>query len=278
MTVRGESFDLEAGTNDFYNDPTYYDFEFKSRKADVRWYGERYLEVGEPVLELGVGSGRVAVPAVKQGAQVVGVDLSDTMLARAGMRRDALPKSRREGLTLVKADMRSLDLGRQFALVSCPFNAFMHMYTREDIDGTLQSVRRHLAPDGLFCFDVLMPDLDYLMRPAFKRYPGIRFKHPTHGLHYTYSEQSAWDSVNQICQMWFYYTRTDDDPTPDAPEEICIQLSHRYFWPQELDSILWHNGFERLMWYGDFEGGELCSEAESIVVMAAPRADFDPVR
>lgn len=271
MAVRGEEFDLEAGTRDFYRDPVYYEFEFKSRRADVRWYVERYVAAEEPVLELGVGAGRIAVPAVRAGASVVGVDVSESMLARAEARRKRLPKAKRDHLELHAGDMRALDLGRRFGLVSCPFNAFMHLYTREDVERCLASVRAHLEPDGLFLFDVLMPDLEYLLRPPFKRYPGVRFKHPTYGIHYTYSEQSAWDPVSQICQMWFYYTRSEDEAPPEAPEELCIQLSHRYFWPQELDALLHYNGFERLMWFGDFEGGELRTDAESIVVMATPR-------
>jgi SAM-dependent methyltransferase len=269
--IRGEGFDLEAGTTDFYKDPTYYDFEFKTRKADVRWYGERYVEADGPVLELGIGSGRIAIPAVKNGAEIVGVDQSDTMLARIEHKKEALPKAKRDKLTLAKGDMRDLHLGRTFGLVSCPFNAFMHLYTREDVERTLDSVRRHLEPDGLFCFDVLMPDLEYLMRPPFKRYPGVRFKHPSFGIHYRYSEQSQWDPVTQICQMEFWYTREEDDPPADTPEEFCIQLSHRYFWPQELEALLHYNGFTRLMWYGDFEGGEVRADAESIIVMATPR-------
>ncbi len=271
MTVRGENFDLEAGTTDFYRDPTYYDFEFKARKADVRWYGERYVESEGPALELGVGSGRIAVPAVRQGAEVVGVDMSDTMLARAEMRRETLAKAKRGKLSLVKGDMRQLSLGRKFGIVSCPFNAFMHMYTREDVDGALQSVREHLEDDGLFCFDILMPDLDYLSRPAWKLYEGVRFKHPTLGIHYRYHERSAWDPITQICQMQFVYAREEEDPPPDSPREFTIQLSHRYFWPQEIDALLWHNGFERLMWYGDFEGGELSADGESMVIMATRR-------
>ena len=50
-------FDLVAGTEEFYFDADYYDYEFKSRKDDVAWYVKRYLEYGGETLELGVGSG-----------------------------------------------------------------------------------------------------------------------------------------------------------------------------------------------------------------------------
>ena len=80
-------FDLEAGTTALYKDPTYYDYEYKDRVADVRWYAERYVEAEGPALELGVGTGRIALRAVREGATVTGVDLSTTMLERIFCRR-----------------------------------------------------------------------------------------------------------------------------------------------------------------------------------------------
>ncbi|MEZ4466065.1 MAG: hypothetical protein R3F43_16830 [bacterium] len=55
-----EPFDLDAGTRGFYEDPIYYDHEFKNRTQDVAWYTDRYVEAGAVCLELAVGSGRIA--------------------------------------------------------------------------------------------------------------------------------------------------------------------------------------------------------------------------
>ncbi len=264
-------FDLWAGTTEFYVDAEYYDHEFKDRRSDVAWYTERYLEAEGLVLELGVGTGRTALRAVRQGAQVLGMDLSQTMLERCDARREKLPKARRGDLKLVRGDMRDFAFGRQFPVISCPFNAFQHLYSREDADACLQAVRAHLEPDGLFLIDVLLPDLDYLTRSPFKRYPGIRFKHPVYDSWYTYSEQSAYDAVHQISQMWFHYDKTDPDPGAKGPEHKCIQLSHRCFFPGEMEALLHHNGFEMLQRYGDFELGDLRADSESQVILAGLR-------
>ncbi len=263
-------FDLRAGTEDFYADAVYYDYEFKTRREDVRWYTTHYMSADGPVLELGVGSGRTAITAARGGACIVGVDLSWSMLRQAAARRARLPKAKRDSLKLVRADMRQLALAGRFAMVSCPFNCFQHLYTREDVERCLAVVRDHLEPDGLFLMDVLVPDLEYLTRPPFKRYPGVRFKHPTYGIHYTYSEQSAYDAVRQISQMWFQYDRTEDG---EGPEEVAVQLSHRCFFPAELEALLHYNGFEVLARYGDFEQGELRGDSESQVLVCALRTD-----
>lgn len=271
-----KDLNLEAGTTELYVDTAYYDFEYESRTADVRWYVERYLAAEGPVLELGVGTGRIATRAVRRGATVVGLDMATTMLRRAMVRRQALPKKRRSSLQLVCGDMRRFAFNRRFALVSCPFNAFQHLYGREDVEACLESVRNALAPDGRFVLDVLMPDFEYLNRPAFKKYPGVKFKHPTFGQRYAYAEQSLYESTRQICQMRFYYDRVDapaDVSEGDSgPESFHIDLSHRYFFPAELEALLHYNGFEMLHRFGDFQGDRLDSGAESQLLICRLRS------
>ena len=84
---------------------------------------------------------------------------------------DALPaRASREPAHAARVELRARRLPRRrssaaaFALVICPFNAFMHLYTREDVERFLAVVRAHLAPGGLFAFDVLNPDLAWLSR------------------------------------------------------------------------------------------------------------------
>ena len=262
-------FDLLAGTEEFYLDADYYDYEFKSRKADLDWYVERYLAVDGHILELGVGSARIALPAVRKGAKVTGVDLSDTMIQQAEKKRTRLPKSKQGALQLHQADMRTFNLDRKFELITIPFNAFMHLYTLEDVDLCLSSVKRHLRDDGRLVLDVLIPDLDYLTRSPFKRYEGITFQHPTFKEKYRYSEQSAYDPLTQVNQMWFYYDRVD--PGGKGPDSFCIQLSHRCFFPQELRRILDCHGFEILSECGDFLPGEVRSDSESLITECRQR-------
>lgn len=255
-------FDLVAGTEEFYFDADYYDYEFKSRKEDVAWYVKRYLEYGGETLELGVGSGRIAIPAVRKGARVTGLDLSDTMLEQAQKHREKLAKSKRQHLTLHLGDMRNFELQKTFDVISIPFNAFMHLYTLEDVDRCLAQVRKHLVDGGILLLDVLVPDLNYLTRSPFKKYEGITFTHPTFKEKYRYSEQSAYNPLTQVNQMWFFYDRIDSEGR--GPESFCIQLSHRCFFPQEMQRILNQHGFKIEEMSGDFASGEVRSDSESL--------------
>ncbi|MSP74424.1 MAG: class I SAM-dependent methyltransferase [Myxococcales bacterium] len=261
-------FDLVAGTTALYLDPVYYDYEYRGRLSDVRFYTDHYLrhaDAAAPVLELGVGSGRIALKAVRKGANVLGLDLSTDMLDRCEEGRLKLPKASRDRLRLVQGDMRAFNFEQRFPLISCPFNAFMHLYTNEDAERCLTQIRRHLAPDGLFLLDVLMPDLDYLNRPAFKTFAGVRFKHPRYDCHFTYAEQTAYDAVTQLNQIKLLYDRTD--PLESGPPSYVVELSHRYFFPAELLALLHGNGFQVRHRFGDFEGGSLDAQCESQVLV-----------
>ena len=260
-------FDLHAGTTEFYLDPGYYDSEFNPRVEDVEFYTQRYLEADGEVLELGVGTGRIAVPAVSHGASVFGIDLHSQMLEAAQKRADKILIEGVGSLRLAQGDMRSLSLSEKFSMITCPFNALQHMYTNDDVVSCLQTILRHLKDGGIFIFDVLMPVFTYLNRNPFVVHEGIIFEHPTFKANYRYSERSAYDPVTQINQMWFYYDRVKPPigEKSNAPEHHSIQLSHRYFFPMELRYLLETNGFEIIQELGGFENQPLREGCESMI-------------
>lgn len=100
------------------------------------------------VLELGCGTGRVTRALAGRAARVVAVDLSPELLARARRRLATCA-----AVTLVLADMRSLDLGDVFDLVVAPDDPFVHLLSGDDRDAALEAVARHLAPGGRFVID-----------------------------------------------------------------------------------------------------------------------------
>jgi SAM-dependent methyltransferase len=261
---------LSAGTTQHYVDAELYDHEYKRRKDDVRFYralaNEVALADGSNLLELGCGSGRLLLPLLRDGHRVTGVDLSPHMLARLGERLARLPEATRARATLHRADFRSLQLHRRFPLVVCPFNAMMHLYTREDAERFLAGVRRHLRRDGLFVFDVMNPDLRWLSRDSQKRWARTRFRHPRTGERMVYTTNLLWDGPLQIAFMRIYYA-----PEDGSRRERVVQLTHRYFFPLELEALLHYNGFRIERVEGDFDGGPLTADSEQQIVSARLR-------
>jgi len=165
---------ISTGTDDAYALlGTAYDAWCRSVTEDIPWYVDLALESGGPVLEVGVGSGRIAIPTALAGVPVVGVDASPVMLdlARARAGAHGLPQ-----LRLVQADMRELpDLGC-FALATVPFRTLLHLHDNRDRKRVLHDLRSRLAPGGRLAFDVFHPDrrdIDETHGRWLEREPGI---------------------------------------------------------------------------------------------------------
>jgi SAM-dependent methyltransferase len=115
---------------------------------DVGWYVELAREAAEPIVELAVGSGRVAIPIAREtGKQVIGIDRSPAMLAVARERAAGLPVELRKG------DMRDFELDEPVELVICPFRSLLHLPTWADKRRVFERVAAALRPDGRFAWN-----------------------------------------------------------------------------------------------------------------------------
>ena len=149
-----------------------YDPWSRSVVEDVAFYVEEATRSGGPVLELGVGTGRIAVPIAAAGVHVVGVDLSAGMLDVARERADLAAVE----VDLRLGDMRDPPVEGAFALVLIPFRSLLHMETDRDRRAALRAVARHLAPGGRLIFDVFSPGADDIADTHgrwLEREPGI---------------------------------------------------------------------------------------------------------
>lgn len=135
--------------------------------ADARLTGdiETYAGLaasGARVLELGVGSGRVAAALAERGFFVTGVDLARAMLAQAEARRAGLPPEARERLVLKQGDMTCLHLKAAFDVVICPYYALAHLPLGTAWRNTFAVAARHLSAGGLAAFH--LPRVEVMRR------------------------------------------------------------------------------------------------------------------
>jgi ubiquinone/menaquinone biosynthesis C-methylase UbiE len=134
----------------------FYDWENAQTmgRRDVKFWQRLAQRTRGRILELGCGTGRVALPVAKTGARVVGIDRSASMLARARtrLRRSTLTGS----LQLVRGDVRFLPFSPgSFALVAAPYGILQSLLDDETLDATLDAVGRVLAKGGTFGVDLV---------------------------------------------------------------------------------------------------------------------------
>jgi SAM-dependent methyltransferase len=149
-----------------------YDPWSRSVTEDVSFYLEEARRSGGPVVELCVGTGRIAVPIASDGIRVIGVDSSQGMLEVCAERASLAGVE----LDLRLGDFRDPPVDEVVPLVICPFRSLLHAESDADRRRALRAVRRLLRPDGRFVFDVFTPsreDIEETDGRWLEREPGI---------------------------------------------------------------------------------------------------------
>jgi ubiquinone/menaquinone biosynthesis C-methylase UbiE len=134
---------------------TRYDEWSAGMTDDVSFYVSLAVEIDGPLVELAVGSGRVAIPvALATGRTVIGVDSSPAMLAQARTAAAAAGVT----LDLREGDIRDLELDEPAGLVYCPFRSLLHLPTWADRRRVFERVARSLRPGGTFAWNAFAFD------------------------------------------------------------------------------------------------------------------------
>jgi SAM-dependent methyltransferase len=151
-----------------------YDPWSRSVVEDVGFYVEEAVAAGGPVVELGVGTGRIAIPTASEGIRVIGVDSSPGMLEVC--RQHAELAGVEELLDLRLGDLRRPPVSERVQLVTCPFRAFLHLMGDDERLDALEAARDLLVPGGRLVFDVFAPgrdDIEDTHGRWIEREPGI---------------------------------------------------------------------------------------------------------
>jgi len=255
----------DFGARAHYEDPSFYGHAYRQRRHDIDYYVRAARDSKGPVLEYGVGNGRIALHVARAGIEVEGVDLSQAMLDDFRQKLEREPPSVRRRVKLHHGDMREVELERRFALVTVPFNAFLHLYTRLDVESFLERVRAHLLPEGTLLFDFSIPSPADLMRDPELRFPSSPLRDPVSGEEVAYAERFEYDPLRQLLLVRIELT------APDGSGLYTMPLTHRQFFPREMEALLHYNGFEQIFFTADFTDLPLDRHVDSIVVRARPK-------
>jgi SAM-dependent methyltransferase len=255
----------DAGATEHYDDPAYYTKTYKDRTHDVEYYVKLARRSKGPVLEYGIGNGRVGLAIARAGVPVMGIDLSQPMLDSLAATLQSSPKQLRARVRYRQGDMREVQLSERFPLVIAPFNCILHLYERPDLEAFFARVREHLAPGGRFVFDFSVPHGEDLSRDPEKSFGAPRIKHPTTGEITRYAERFEYDRLRQLLLIEMTFM-------PDGKGKPWkVPLTHRQFFPREMEALLHYNGFGEIFFTADFTDEPADQHVDSLIVNCTAR-------
>jgi len=241
-------------------DPYYRDFaaaydEYtRGVDGDVAFYTELARQAGS-VTELGVGTGRIAIPIAQSGIPVTGIDREASMLAVAREKAEAAGVA--SLLTLREGDMRTFALEEPVPLVTIPFRTFLHNLTTEDQMATLAACHRALAPGGRLALNVFNPDL----RKMARWMEGSSDRWEPFGAWDGFQAQQAYRPAEQVVTTSL---RVRDAARKWRRTSIRLRYVHRH----EMQHLLERSGFEVESLAGGFRGEPFGEGAPEMVWVA----------
>jgi SAM-dependent methyltransferase len=214
---------------------------------DIAFYVEEAVASRGPIVELAVGTGRIAVPTAKAGISVIGVDSS------AGMLAVAADYARAEGvaglLDLRLGDLREPPVSERVPLVTIPFRSLLHMTTEPDRLAALRAAHGLLLPGGRLVFDVFSPsreDVEETHGRWLEREPGI-------------FERADWDEGERTLTL---SVRSGEQATT---------MTLAWLSPPEWQLLLDRAGFAVEALYGWFDRRPYAGQEDFVFVASRPR-------
>jgi SAM-dependent methyltransferase len=197
---------------------------------------------GGHVLEMGVGTGRLAVPMAAAGLVVTGVDASPEMLGRLRARPGGA------AITVMQADFATVDAGGPYDVVLFAFSTLFLVPSQAGQLACLANARRHLKPGGSLVVEAFVPDHSRWTRDqniAIGRLDasGVSLKLSVH------------DRVNQVI--------TTQDVSVEASGTTLRPNLLRYFWPAELDAMALASGLRPAARTADWAGAPFTGDSTS---------------
>ncbi|MBK8048331.1 MAG: class I SAM-dependent methyltransferase [Anaerolineales bacterium] len=242
----------------------FYDGDYRNYFDDIEAIGVLAEEAGDPILELGCGTGRVLMPLALAGHHITGVDLSPALLDIAGHK--VAEQRLQQQVELICADLLTMQLPRRnYAFAYCTSNTLMHFTTQADQLSVLRTAFHHLRPGGHFLIDLFNPDVQRLtaingLMELADRWEGEGAGHEV----VKWSVRTV-DWAEQLQETVFIYESIQ--PSGQSTRTACPFML-RFLWRGEAELLLKAAGFVVEDVWGDFDGGGYDATRDHLILLA----------
>jgi SAM-dependent methyltransferase len=250
--------------NDYSPFAELYDLFYDDFEEDLEMYRGFAERSGGPILEVGSGTGRVALALAAEGHAIVGLELSEAMRVVAQRKADRAQLGDR--VTFIAGDMRRFTIDQHFGLIVAPLNTFLHNLTLDDQLATLACCKKHLRPGGRLVLDCFNPDPAHaaddrrliVQRTVIDRETGQTA---------VLLLARATDWGHQLQEITYFVDRTDRN---GVLQHSTLQTSFRFIFRHEMQLLLKAGGFDLQEVYGSYDLEPFDTGSEKIIVVATP--------
>ena len=225
--------------------------------VDKDFFINRVLETNGQVLEVGVGTGRFFIDALEKGADIYGVDISESMV---NVLKNKLDKKHHNRICVM--DATNLKLDRKFDLVIAPFRVFAHVLEMEQQLQVLNTIYDHLKPGGQLIFDLYVPNLQMLIDGAEEQTdfegeyePGKKIKR------IVWAKNDLITQLNHVTMKFVW-----DENSEEITKEWKFIL--RFYFRYEIEHLIHRSKLTLDKILGDYSGSLLNSESKDFIVCA----------
>jgi SAM-dependent methyltransferase len=224
--------------------------------VDEAYFLDQITRAGGKVLEIGVGTGRLFSQALKNGADIYGLDINEKMIEKA---REKIPPDEHHRLLVQNAV--TMQLPHRFALILAPFRVFAHLIEVEDQISCLNRIREHLEPGGCFIFDMFIPNLNVLANGIPERvdFEGEYEK----GKKLIRITSANYDLSQQIGNVQMKFKWDEDGREHEAVWEFPMRFYFRF----ELEHLVRLSNLELEAIYGDYQENPINEDSTDYVLV-----------
>lgn len=237
-----------------------YDVLWQGQQDDIKFYYESVKNERQPTLELGCGTGRIAIPLACAGLKVVGLDISNEMLSSARKKLANMGKIS-GNIRLEQQDMRDFTLPEKFGSCIIPFRSFLHLITIKDQEECLKNIYNHLKAQGKLILNMFVPNLKWIVKGRVKSDKKTAGIGADETLEYWFD--SKFDSFNQTIEAVVNICRKGEKQEKNIKQKIKFYV--RYIYPFEMYHLLTKCNFKVLNLYGDFNRKEFSPESTEMI-------------
>jgi len=224
--------------------------------ADAEFFRNEACMAKGKVLEIGVGTGRLYMNSMERGADIYGIDVSESMLNQL---YDKL--NRNEHYRVSRQNMVDFSFDLKFNLIMAPFRVIMHIPDKTDQLRAINNVYDHLEKDGRFIFDTFIPDLKQLI-DGVKNVTDFEGEYEP-GKKVRRIVSTDPDLLNQLIHVTFRMEWEENEKL----EHDDWTTPMRYFFRYELEHLVERSKFRKYKIIGDYKGSELNKDSKEFIVI-----------